>query len=239
MTVAHAGRWSGGTWKLAPCLVALEAEADRIAPTRRKGSDGSIGDRAHAVRRSDHNPDEEGVTDFVDALDITHDPERGMDIHARLRVVAQNVKNGIEARVSYLISNRQIFSQKNGVWAWRRYDGENPHTQHGHISVNDEHRGDTSSWFDSSPPLPTPPLRLPFLNGKHLEGPEVRFFITHPSYGIRLVTTDGVNIVDVGVTNVWSQLRAGDIGGPMSPAEFDQLVRSYPGKRYALGNLPA
>lgn len=239
MTVAHAGKWSGGNWKLAPCLVAMEAEADRIAPTRRRGSDGSIGDRAHAARRSDHNPDEEGDPDWVDALDITHDPERGMDIHARLRVVAQNVRNGVEHRVSYLISNRQTFSQKNGVWAWRPYGGDNDHTQHGHISVNDAHRGDTSPWFSSVPPLRTPPLRLPFLNGKIPEGPDMRFFITHPTYGIRLVITDGVTVMDAGVTNVFNQLRPGEVGGEMHPAVFDRFCKQYPGGRIALPNLPA
>lgn len=237
MTVAHSGRWAGGTWKLAPCLVALEAEADRIAPTRRRGSDGSIGDRAHAARRSDHNPDEEGATDWVDALDITHDPERGMDIHARLRVVAQNVRNGIEHRVSYLISNKQIFSEKNGVWAWRPYGGDNPHTQHGHISVNDAHRGDTSAWF-STPPLPTPPLQLPFLNGKPHQGPDMRFFITDPAYGIRLVICDGHTVIDFGVTNVFTQLRPGEVGGAMSPAAFAAFCAKYPGGRIAMGHLP-
>lgn len=238
MTVAHAGKWSGGTWKLAPCLVAMEAEADRIAPLRRKGSDGSIGDGAHAARRSDHNPDEEGATDWVDALDITHDPERGMDIHARLRVVAQNVRNGIEDRVSYLISNEQIFSEKNGVWAWRPYTGTNGHTQHGHISVNDAHRQDTRPWFASVPALPTPPLRLPFLNGTTPEGPDMRFFITDPSYGIRLVICDGHTVIDFGVTNVFSQLRPGEAGGAMSPAAFAAFCAKYPGGRIAMGHLP-
>lgn len=237
MTVAHSGRWAGGTWRLAPCLVALEAEADRIAPTRRRGSDGSIGDRAHAARRSDHNPDEEGATDWVDALDITHDPERGMDIHARLHVVAQNVRNGIEHRVSYLISNEQIFSEKNGVWAWRPYGDDNPHTQHGHISVNDAHRGDTSAWF-STPPLPTPPLQLPFLNGKPHQGPDMRFFITDPAYGIRLVICDGHTVIDFGVTNVFAQLRPGEAGGAMSPAAFAAFCAKYPGGRIAMGHLP-
>lgn len=157
MTVAHSGRWAGGVWKLAPCLVAMEAQADALAPKRRRSSDGSIGDHAHAVRRSDHNPDEEGVTDWVDALDITHDPAGGMDIHARLRDIARRVQRGEEKRVSYLISNWEIFSERDGVWAWRRYTGPNGHTQHGHISVNDQNRHDTSPWFTTTAPTPAPP----------------------------------------------------------------------------------
>lgn len=154
MTVAHAGRGRGGPWRLAPCLIALEAEADRLAPMRLRLSDGSIGDSAHAARRSDHNPDEEGATDWVDALDLTHSPDRGFDVHAHWRQIARNVLAGIEHRVLYLISNDSIFSERGGVWAWRDYDGSNPHRHHGHISVRDEHRQDTGSWL-SRPPFPS------------------------------------------------------------------------------------
>jgi hypothetical protein len=156
MTVPHSGTWSGGRWKLAPCLVAMEAEADRLAPRRRRTSDGSIGDHAHAVRRSDHNPDEEGNPDWVDALDLSHDPANGYDAHAHARQVARNVVNGIEDRVSYIISDWEIFSEKNGVWKWRPYSGANGHTIHAHYSVNDQHRQDTSPWFSSVPPFPAP-----------------------------------------------------------------------------------
>lgn len=151
MTVAHSGRWAGGVWKLAPCLIAMEAEADLIAPRRRRTSDGSIGDHAHAVRRSDHNPDEEGVTDWVDALDISHDPAGGMDIHAHARTIAARR----DPRIDYIISNRRIWSRTNPTW--RPYNGSNPHTLHAHFSVVDALRGDTSPWFNAVPPFPTAP----------------------------------------------------------------------------------
>lgn len=152
MAVAKSGTWSGGRWVLAPSLVALEAEADRVAPGRSVRSDGSIGDHAHAVRKSDHNPQESGAVDYVDAIDITHDPRSGMDIHARLRTIAARR----DPRVDYLISNGRIWSLARASEGWRPYTGSNPHTGHGHISVRDSGRHDTSPWFAAVPPFPTP-----------------------------------------------------------------------------------
>jgi len=155
MTVPHKGKG----WRLAKSLIAMEAEADRIAPNRNRASDGSIGDQSHQARQSDHNPDGDRT---VDALDLTHSPERGWDTHARARQVANNVKNGIERRVKYIISNRQIFSKKNGVWAWRSYTGQNGHTQHAHFSVEDAYQDDTSAWFSGVPAFPTAPVPPPY-----------------------------------------------------------------------------
>lgn len=119
MTV-HAGRG----WRLAPSLIAMEAEADRLAPRRSTASDGSIGDQSHAARKSDHNPEGGWVT----ALDLTHDPRGGWDAHARARELA----NRRDPRIDYLISNRQIWTLARG---WRPYTGANPHTHHAHTSI--------------------------------------------------------------------------------------------------------
>gem|GEM_PF-5995322 len=142
--VAHRGR----NWQLAPSLIALEAEVNRMAPGRSKRSDGSIGDASHSARTSDHNPD----NGYVDAIDITHDPAQGMDIHALLRQLAARG----DRRVKYLISNGQIHNPSRGdpPGRWRRYTGSNKHTRHGHISILNSGRHDTSPWFT---PAPTPP----------------------------------------------------------------------------------
>jgi hypothetical protein len=67
----------------------------------------------------------------------------------------------------------------------------------------------------------------------------MKFFITDPSYGIRLVITDGQCVVDYGVTKL-EQLDRTDtrIGGPMTPAAFAQFCSRYPGGRFAQGHLP-
>lgn len=145
--VAHRGR----NWELAPSLIALEAEVNRMAPRRNKASDGSIGDAAHSARTSDHNPD----NGYVDAIDITHDPANGMDIHGLLRQLAARG----DSRVKYLISNRQIHNPSRGdpPGRWRVYTGSNPHTRHGHISILNSGRQDTSPWWPpATKPQPVP-----------------------------------------------------------------------------------
>ena len=146
--VAHRGY----NWQLSPSLIALEAEADALAPNRSRASDGSIGDAAHSARTSDHNPD----GGFVDAIDITHDPANGMDIHALLRRVAARG----DRRVKYLISNGQIHNPSRGdpPGRWRVYTGSNPHRRHGHISVLNSGRVDTSPWFATEPQPPARPV---------------------------------------------------------------------------------
>lgn len=47
-------------------LTSITAEANRIAPKRRKSSDGMLGDAAHRAEVSDHNPDARGVVHAVD-----------------------------------------------------------------------------------------------------------------------------------------------------------------------------
>ena len=140
---------SGRGWKLAPSLIAMEAEADRIAPRRSRASDGSIGDAAHRARgsASDHNPEGGWVT----ALDLTHDPKNGWDAHARARQLAARR----DPRIDYIISNRQIWDLQRG---WRTYTGTNGHTAHAHFSIfnTPTARGVTDPFWPTSG-APSPP----------------------------------------------------------------------------------
>lgn len=150
MPVPHSGKG----WRLAPALIAMEAEADRIAPRRRRTSDGSIGDQAHAARKSHHNPD----GGYVDALDISHDPANGMDVHAHARAMIARQ----DPRLEEVISNRQIWTWARRAEGWRRYTGANGHTIHAHFVVKNSHRNDTSPWFKSGLPFPTKPVPPPY-----------------------------------------------------------------------------
>ena len=141
---------SGRGWQLAPCLVAMEEEANRLAPNRNRKADGSIGDQAHASRTSDHNPNNGWVT----ALDLTHAPESGFDAHARARaVVARH-----DHRIKYVISNGQIARSydKPGIraWSWAPYTGSNPHRLHAHFSIENTPaaRNDTTPWWPHATP---------------------------------------------------------------------------------------
>lgn len=139
----------GNNWWLAPSLVELFAEADRLAPNRSTLSDGSIGDPSHSARASDHNPAANGA---VCAADLTHDPRGGMDAHA----FAEHLRVARDGRVKYVISRGRIVSATRSPWVWRTYTGANPHDKHVHVSIPNtaSARDDTSSWFDS---IPTPP----------------------------------------------------------------------------------
>lgn len=129
----------------APSILAMRAEADRIAPRRDRASDGIVGDRAHAARRSDHNPDARGI---VHAIDLDHDPGRGWDAHARCEHLRNRAAAGLEPRLTYVISNHRIASAAHG-WYWRSYGGSNAHTAHAHHSIGYTlaAENDTSPWF--------------------------------------------------------------------------------------------
>jgi hypothetical protein len=126
-------------WRVAKSLLVLRGQVDQAAPNRKKGNDGTIGDAAHQTRDSDHNPwvrdDSIGV---VTAMDITHDPDNGCDA-GRL---AEVIRMSRDVRVKYLIWNRHIASyialDGAEAWAWRPYQGSNPHDHHVHISVKTE-----------------------------------------------------------------------------------------------------
>jgi len=116
------------SWRVAKSLETLRRQINDMAPGRSTASDGTIGDQAHQIRNSDHNPNADGV---VTALDITHDPAHGVDAGA----MAEMLRLGQDPRIKYIISNRRIASSKIQPWVWRPYTGANAHTRHFHVSV--------------------------------------------------------------------------------------------------------
>ena len=139
-------------WRLAKSLGTLREQVNFMAPERSKVSDGTIGDEAHSSRKSEHNPNEEGV---VRAMDITHDPAHGCDAgELALSLVASR-----DPRILYIIWNRQICSSAIKPWTWRAYNGTNPHTKHMHISVVDSPLYDQAKDWKISlgPPAPRKP----------------------------------------------------------------------------------
>lgn len=122
------------SWRIAESLKTLRKQIDALFPNRSKVSDGAIGDAEHASRSSDHNPwvkDARGQG-VVTAIDITHDPTKGVDCDWLARVLVASR----DKRIKYIIWNRQICSSKNSPWKWRPYSGPNAHTKHLHISVD-------------------------------------------------------------------------------------------------------
>lgn len=119
------------SWRVARSLLTLRDQIDEAFPDRDKASDGTIGDADHRTRDSDHNP--WCGDDVVTALDITHDPEHGVDIDQ----LTDELQASRDTRIKYVIANGLIMSGNPGPspWVWRDYDGSNEHTRHFHLSV--------------------------------------------------------------------------------------------------------
>jgi hypothetical protein len=133
-------------WRLAKSLEQLRATINEEFPGRSRVSDGSIGDSAHASRKSDHNPNEDGV---VTAIDITHDPKSGCTGNRLAEAFVSNQ----DPRIKYIIWDKRIiksYKDTAGIapWTWQRYTGSNNHSKHIHISVwgNKEKYDDTRTW---------------------------------------------------------------------------------------------
>lgn len=148
-------------WRLAKSLDTLRGQVNALSPRRSKASDGTIGDAAHSARKSDHNPDKNGV---VTACDITHDPARGIDGG----VLAEVLIASRDPRIKYVIWNRRICAGSAGPqpWRWRPYSGSNPHNKHVHISVKagKSSYDDTRAWAmpgKVQPETPTAPPPVP------------------------------------------------------------------------------
>ena len=140
---------SGSGWKLAPSLIKLCEEFDNMYPRRSTASDGSIGDQSHRARASYHNPS----GGYVHAVDITHDPKNGVDVHQKAREIAARK----DSRIHDIISNGQRWTPTTG---WRKYSGANKHTAHAHFGVKKtyEARRNVSPWLvhSTAPPTPAP-----------------------------------------------------------------------------------
>jgi hypothetical protein len=139
------------SWHVAPSLLKLRDEYNRLFPHRDHTSDGFLGDAAHSSRVSDHNPDYNvappryGVVragDFdVDDGDAARD--------GRLMLLKAAIG---DQRTWYVISNGIIYSRTYG-WTARQYNGPNPHRKHVHVSINHSaaSENDVSQWFPNAP----------------------------------------------------------------------------------------
>jgi hypothetical protein len=143
-------------WRNCVTSVVLAQELNDVYDLRDKSSDGTIGDAAHASRKSDHNPwvkDGNGVG-VVRARDIdedldgntapgTYDAKSLFDKLLALAKAGDPRLNG----GGYLIYEGHIYSEKNN-WAARPYTGANAHKQHVHVSFSLNAKGYDSnkSW---------------------------------------------------------------------------------------------
>lgn len=118
-------------WRLAESLKKLREQVNEAYPDRDRESDGSIGDAAHASRKSDHNPwvkDRNGMG-VVTAIDIDANlsPKTSVEVLVRQLFLAK------DKRIKYIIWNRKITTPD--MSGWKAYNGINTHQHHCHISV--------------------------------------------------------------------------------------------------------
>lgn len=145
----------GDGWRDAKCLDVLRDQIDTRFPGRKTDYDGTIGDTSHQARKSEHNPNADGV---VLAMDITNDPVHGC--------VSDNIAHALiesrDPRIQYIISNGKICNADVSPWVWRDYHGENPHDHHFHITAKSKPSlyDDTRMWVAISGAIakPTPPV---------------------------------------------------------------------------------
>lgn len=118
--------------------------------TVKRSEFGTIGDEEHQARTSKHNPESPpppgNPDNEVDAVDIPHAPDRGVDCAK----ITEAIRQSRDPRVYLVIFNGRQFSSytKDGVppFTWRPYSGDDMHRTHAHVEVNDTHHGDTSHW---------------------------------------------------------------------------------------------
>lgn len=151
--------------RLCGTLDQLRAEANAANPQRDRGSDGWIGDAAHAARDSQHNADARGV---VTALDLDHD---GLNIahaweHVRILVVLGKLPGMVGG---HLIYNRRITTPD--FRGWYAYKGD-PHAGHGHAASSRE----PGRYDDRTPfgcfAVPAAPAVPPAAPGQRWPGPD-------------------------------------------------------------------
>jgi hypothetical protein len=188
------------SWRVAKSLLTLRGQINQSYPSRRKASDGTIGDTRHCPGSSDHCPKplDGPSAEVVTAMDITHDPSSGCD--------AQSIVDALvasrDSRIKYIIWNRQIISSTRNPWKWRSYSGANPHTKHFHLSVSSSKAefDSTTAWTIGNSVAPNPPpnaapYRVVARRGLRLrEGPGTQFDIIgrlSPNDIVFVTGTDG------------------------------------------------
>ena len=135
--------------------VTLRNQVNKRWPRRDKRSDGWIGDKAHAGRQSDHNPDARGLVHALD-IDADLDPK---DPGAAQRLANQIVAyaaSGIPGanRILYVVFNDRISSgtYANSMWEWRGSGYGHMH----HIHVSFSTKGENNAQTYPLPILNTP-----------------------------------------------------------------------------------
>lgn len=219
-------------WRVARSLLTMRSQFNERYPNRKKASDGTIGDAAHASRNSDHNPwIQDAGYGVVSALDITHDPVTGPDVHAIARYMTQPGRR--DSRIKYIISAGQICSSTTSPWVWRKYTGSNGHHSHFHVSVRS-----TKAHYDEERPWDlfgggggaTPGVRPVLRRGsKGVYVSELQTILSG-FYGGIVIDGDFSSATEAAVRRFQqeSRITVDGVVGPQTWAALDEMAESVP-----------
>ena len=116
--------------------VTLRDQIDRRWPKRDKSSDGWIGDRAHASRASDHNPNKAGVVHAIDIDENLGTYANGRTARLLANQLLDYAASGLPGakRLKYVVYEGRISSgtYRRTWWKWR--GSGHGHEAHLHVS---------------------------------------------------------------------------------------------------------
>lgn len=160
-------------WVEVPCLLEGRDQMNHRFPNRDKSSEGTIGDQAHAVEASSHNPDLTGHPEYRDgdkidevrAIDFDKDlrDPSGATMENLVQIWIKAARAGKMSWVRYFIYNGRIWHRKDGFLT-HKYTGSNKHTDHCHVNSDFTQAADTikgTDWLLGDPAKPTPPAPKP------------------------------------------------------------------------------
>lgn len=146
-----------GQWILTEGLQNLREQVNETFPNRSTASDGTIGDAAHRVETSGHNPDDTPGSKPEWDGDPDSTPEvRAWDMTASLGVAGVTTQDlvdhlcnlpGIGTVIRYMIYNRKMYHVDNGFNP-TPYTGPSAHTEHVHFSGARSQTADNNTTFD-------------------------------------------------------------------------------------------
>jgi hypothetical protein len=138
---------AGQQWRAAQAIVTFGRQIEELEPARHK-SDGTVASAKHDKKSpgSDHRPSPRTGVGTVRAIDFG---ERGG--HGFVDDIVEALRLSKDPRIKYVIHNGRKFQShktKNiKAWEWFPYTGENPHTDHGHLSVKAGDLGEQAHEF--------------------------------------------------------------------------------------------
>jgi hypothetical protein len=140
---------AGQEWRAAGAIETFGKQIEVLRPGT-FGNDGTVAskehDRAHPT--SDHGPNPRTGTGIVRALDF-HETSPGL-----VDEVLEALRLSRDPRISYVIHDGRMFSSYKTrtfkAWGWRPYTGDNPHRDHGHLSVVKGELGEARQPFSIS-----------------------------------------------------------------------------------------